>query len=151
VVRGAPVPVSVAMLVLVLAGCSTAVSGLGHPDPQVVAQLERERGCQSATDDVVVTVSALVQRIDTDASAVLDSEAIMSQIPAHDLGENLGRQCGREMIGSAYSDVLVRVQALAPVTAFGRLAHNAVLRGLCNMDQTSLDLETEALVVCAGR
>jgi hypothetical protein len=84
--------------------------------------------------------------------ADLQATAIMDAVPVTQLGQNLGRQCGRELVSPAYSQILTRVNALAPATLLGRVAHQAVLTGLCsNLDPTVFQLDTQARVVCAGR
>ncbi|MCO1653901.1 hypothetical protein [Pseudonocardia humida] len=124
---------------------------MARADPGVAAQIAREHGCRSAEDDMVTTIETVVRRVDSDASALLDAEAIMRQVPARDLGENLGRECGRELIDAAYSSILVRIQDLDPTTVYGRVAHNAVLTGLCGDDVSRFELDAQARVVCAGR
>jgi hypothetical protein len=68
------------------------------------------------------------------------------------MGVGIGRQCGRDLIGPEYSRrILVEVNALSPVTWFGRMAQQATLTGLCNLDESSIPINEQARVVCAGR
>jgi len=140
------------VLLALLAGCANSVAGTARSDPRVVAQLAQERNCQSAVDDLVTTITTLTQRIDSGTLADLQNTAIMDEVPVAQLGQNLGRRCGRELIGSAYSQILDRVNALTPSTFLGRAAHQAVLTGLCaDLDPAVIPLDAQARLVCAGR
>jgi hypothetical protein len=144
--------VVVVVLLAVLAGCANSVTGIAHSDPRVVAQLAQERNCQSAVDELVTTITTLTQRVDSGTLADFQDLAFMDAVPVTELGQNLGRQCGRELIGSAYSQILNRVNALTPATILGRAALQAVLSGLCsNLDPAVIPLDTQARLVCAGR
>ncbi|WP_214406760.1 hypothetical protein [Pseudonocardia lacus] len=77
------------LLALATTGCASAVVGAARADPEAAAQVARERGCRAAEDEMVTTIDTLVRRIDSDASALLDAEEIMRQIPVRDLGEKL--------------------------------------------------------------
>jgi hypothetical protein len=100
---------------------------------------------------LIAAASAVVKRVyggDTSTGAV---SAMMAELPIQDIGLDIGRQCGRDLIGSEYSRILVEINALSPATLFGRMAQQGTLRGLCDLDESSIPINEQARVVCAGR
>jgi hypothetical protein len=59
--------------------------------------------------------------------------------------------CGPQMISGEYSRLLVEVNAQSATTIFGRIALNAAITGLCRVDGTTIVLDQQARLVCAGR
>jgi hypothetical protein len=55
------------------------------------------------------------------------------------------------MINGEYSRLLVELNAQSATTIFGRIALNAAITGLCRVDGTTIVLDQQARLVCAGR
>jgi hypothetical protein len=134
-----------------LTGCATAVAGTPHPDPAVIAQLAQERGCQAAGDRLIAAASTVVKRMDGGDTSMGTVSAMMAELPLQDIGVDIGRQCGRDLVGPEYSRILIEVNALSPTTWFGRMAQQGTLTGLCNLDESSIPINEQARMVCAGR
>lgn len=134
-----------------LTGCATAIAGTAHPDPAVTAQLAQERGCRAAGDRLIAAISTVVKRVDGGDSSMGAISAMMAELPIQDIGVDIGRQCGRDLVGPEYSRILVEVNALSPATWFGRMAQQGTLTGLCNLDGSSIPINEQARLVCAGR
>ena len=134
-----------------LTGCATAIAGTPHPDPAVTAQLAKERDCRAAADRLIGAVSTMVKRVDGGGTSMGTVSAMMAELPIQDIGADIGRICGRDLVGPEYSRILVEVNALSPATWFGRMAQQATLTGLCSLDGTSIPINEQARVVCAGR
>jgi hypothetical protein len=137
---------------LLLAGCSQAVAGSATADPVAVARVAQERACRSAGDAIVTAVRTMVQRVDS--GGFLDGPtagAMMREIPVAELGSNLAGSCGRELVSGEYSRLLVELNALPAATIFGRVALSAAITGLCQVDGTTIVLDQQARLVCAGR
>jgi hypothetical protein len=137
---------------LLLAGCSQAVAGTATADPVAVARVAQERACRSAGDAIVTAVRTMVQRVDS--GGFLDgptASAMMREIPVAELGRNLAGSCGRELVSGEYSRLLVELNAQPAATIFGRVALSAAITGLCHVDGTTIVLDQQARLVCAGR
>lgn len=152
-----PVPRVVTAIVLALASlllvaCSQAVAGSATADPVAVVRVAQERACRSAGDAIVTSVRTMVQRVDS--GGFLDgptADAMIHEIPIAELGTNLARSCGLEMVSAEYSRMLVELNAQPAATIFGRVALSAAISGLCRVDGTSIVLDQQARLVCAGR
>jgi hypothetical protein len=137
---------------LLLVACSHTVAGSATADPAAVARVAQERACRSAGDAIVTAVRTMVQRVDS--GGFLDgptADAMISEVPLAELGTNLAGSCGREMISGEYSRLLVELNAESAATIFGRIALNAAITGLCRVDGTTIVLDQQARLVCAGR
>jgi hypothetical protein len=94
----------------------------------------------------------MIQRVDS--GGFLDgptADAMISEIPVAELGTNLAGSCGPEMISGEYSRLLVELNAQSATTIFGRIALNAAITGLCRVDGTTIVLDQQARLACAGR
>ena len=137
---------------LLLVACSRTVAGSATADPAAVARVAQERACRSAGDAVVTAIRTMVQRVDS--GGFLDgptADAMISEIPVAELGANLAGSCGPQMISGEYSRLLVELNAQSATTIFGRIALNAAITGLCRVDGTTIVLDQQARLVCAGR
>jgi hypothetical protein len=143
---------AIAVATLLLVGCSTSVAGRAAADHEVVARIAQERACHSAGEAIIIAVRTMVRRVDS--AGYLDgptAEAMMKEIPVADLGRDLAGSCGRELIHAEYSRLLVALNGEPVSTLFGRVALNAAISGLCNVDGSSIVINQQARVVCAGR
>lgn len=89
-----------------------AIVGVAHSDPAVAAQLTIERGCHTVGDAFTSTVRTLLQRVDTGGFGGGSIAAVLAEIPVVELGQSIGRQCGRELIGAEYTRVITTVNAM---------------------------------------
>lgn len=139
------------VVLIVTAGCAQPIAGVAQADAAVVAQLTTERGCRAAGDTLIATVQTMLQRVDTGGFKAGSIDAVIAEIPVTELGLNMGRQCGLELIGAEYSRVLTTVNAMQPATVLGRMAQQGALSGMCGVDGTPIVLDQQARLACAGR
>lgn len=79
------------------------------------------------------------------------AEHVLAEIPVVELGQSIGRQCGRELIGAEYTRVITTVNAMEPATVLGRMTQQGAPNGMCRVDGTTIVLDQQARRACAGR
>lgn len=137
-------------------GCAQMVQGTPSADPVAVQQVAAEakqsrqvRECDAATDAAAQAVASVIRRGEVDLT---DATAAVEGIIQLGVFGELGNACGPQLIGPAYSRLLVDTSELTPSTYLGRGTQNATLNGMCSgVDPSVITLNPQAQIVCAGR
>lgn len=142
------IAVVAALAVASLSGCAQAVAGTPSANEAAVATVRAEqnqaRDCESARTDLTRSLTDALRKAETDfVGGASDLTAVMrSEAP-----RDFGRRCGQQLVGPAYSEMLVDLQQLQLSSSSATILRSSLLRGMCPTDGR-IELTPEAERAC---
>lgn len=133
----------------VLGGCARAVTGTPTVNEaaaaEVRAEVKQKRDCEAARVDLTTSITDALKQAESDfAGGARALTTLLSSSAPRDFGST----CGTELVGPAYSQMLIDVQAVPLTGSSATILRSSLLRGLCP-SRGAIELTPEAQQVCA--
>lgn len=147
--RAVPLLVAAGAVVAVaLGGCAQTVAGTPSADAaaasEVKADQEHRSDCDAARSGLTDMITQALKRGETDPQGAAST---ISRLGSSDAPRDFGRRCGPELIGPAYSQLLLDVRDFPLSTSAANQLRSYMLIGLCQT-QGKITLSPEAKTVC---
>lgn len=124
-------------------------SGTTPTTATTTSQLEQD-GCLGAVEANTEAFDLIVDRIEADPEAVLDSGDEINEL-GFDLGELLGAECGLSRIGEALSQLLVHFANEATTREpMAKAFINGLLENVCPWATDNYELTVQGKAACTG-
>jgi hypothetical protein len=133
-----------------LSGCAQAVAGTPTANEAAAATVRQEqqkvRDCESARVDLTRSFTDALEKAESDfVGAASDLTTVMKSAAPRDFG----RRCGPQLVGPAYSQLLVDLQKVQLTSPSATILRSSLLRGMCPTDG-KIELTPEAERACSA-